>query len=58
MWWITLVLLLPQISTVLATFHEELTLRPLPDGTLSVSFDFSTYFDQSSGCKILASFAV
>lgn len=35
----------------LGSFHEELTLHPLPDGSLSVSFDFSTYFDGSSGCK-------
>lgn len=33
----------------LGSFHEELTLHPLPDGSLSVSFDFSTYFDASAG---------
>lgn len=27
------------------SFHESLTLHPLPDGKLSVSFEFTTYFD-------------
>lgn len=26
------------------SYHESLTLHPLPDGKLSVSFDFTTYF--------------
>jgi phosphatidylinositol glycan class T len=30
-------------------FHESLTLLPLPDGKLSVSFDFTTDFDNSAG---------
>jgi phosphatidylinositol glycan class T len=30
-------------------FHESLTLHPLPDGKLSVSFEFSTEFDNSAG---------
>jgi phosphatidylinositol glycan class T len=31
------------------SFHESLTLFPLPDGKLSVSFDFTTDFDDNSG---------
>lgn len=27
------------------TFHESLTLHPLPDGKLSVLFQFTTHFD-------------
>lgn len=36
------------------SFQEELIVHPLPDGSLSVSFDFSTYFDASSGCECSA----
>lgn len=34
----------------LNSFDESLTLHPLPDGSLSVAFDFSTYFDDTAGC--------
>lgn len=39
------------LGTALAgeAFHESLTLLPLPDGKLSVSFDFTTDFDDSAG---------
>lgn len=30
-------------------FHESLTVLPLPDGKLSVSFDFTTEFDNDAG---------
>lgn len=29
------------------SFHESLTLHPLPDGKLSVLFEFTTYFTQT-----------
>ena len=39
-------------------FHESLTLHPLPDGKLSVLFEFSTYFtstpSHSSICERLS----
>lgn len=31
------------------TFHESLTLHPLPDGKLSVLFEFTTQFDLHHG---------
>lgn len=30
------------------TFHESLTVHPLPDGKLSVLFEFTTYFSEPS----------
>lgn len=45
--WGTLCLLVPSLRAVLASgdsFHESLTLHPLPDGKLSVLFEFTTYF--------------
>lgn len=42
------------------TFHESLTLHPLPDGKLSVLFEFTTHFDLHHGadrtrtsCRVL-----
>lgn len=35
------------------TFHESLTLHPLPDGKLSVLFEFTTHFSLHGGeCKL------
>lgn len=36
-------------TQAIESFHESLTLTPLPDGKLSVSFDFTTEFDASAG---------
>lgn len=37
------------IALAKESFHEFLTLLPLPDGKLSVSFDFTTDFDDNAG---------
>lgn len=37
-------------------FHEVLTLQPLPDGKLSVLFEFTTHFSLHKGdgpCKLI-----
>jgi phosphatidylinositol glycan class T len=40
-------LLLALGTSAAESYHESLTLHPLPDGKLSVSFDFTTYFEAS-----------
>jgi hypothetical protein len=43
--------LVPALAAALSTsnsFHEALTLHPLPDGKLSVLFEFTTYFASAS----------
>jgi phosphatidylinositol glycan class T len=43
--------LVPALEAALSgsnSFHEALTLQPLPDGKLSVLFEFTTYFTPSS----------
>lgn len=43
------VLALPSLAR--SGFEEQLTLHPLSDGRISVSFDFVTHFDFNAGCE-------
>jgi phosphatidylinositol glycan class T len=44
-------ILLAAAAAARDTFHESLTLHPLPDGKLSVLFEFTTQFDLHHGAE-------